>query len=120
MTQPRHTLIHDALSGSRGDDQRRIAEVGTQWVETLLKKNHDYGSSAWTQPVLAPDCDIESAIRVRMSDKIQRLQRLLAGGHTQEVDESLHETISDLGGYCLLYLARPQPATDSAAHSESS
>jgi hypothetical protein len=38
-----------------------------------------------------------------MSDKIERLQHLLAG-NKDEVGESLKDTISDLGAYCLLWL----------------
>ena len=101
-------LIEQALSGSRGGDQQRIAEVGIQWIGLLLKKNADYGSSAWQSPVLAPECDSGAAIRVRMSDKIARLSRLLAGSAPEVADESINDTIRDLGAYCLLYLAMPE------------
>lgn len=100
-------LIEEAMRGNRGEDQQRIATVGLQWIELLLKKNADYGSSVWQVPVLAPDCSCESAIRVRMSDKIQRLQSLLSG-KSPEVAESINDTIQDLGAYCLLYLASPK------------
>jgi len=103
--------ITEAISGSHGVDQQRIAEVGVEWVEMLLKKNSDYGSSVWRQPLLATDCLAEAAIRVRMSDKIQRLVQLLQlqqTGQLPEVDESIEDTVSDLGAYCLLYLARPK------------
>jgi len=37
-------LVGEALSGSRGDDQQIIAEVGFAIVAELLRKNADYGS----------------------------------------------------------------------------
>ena len=98
--------IFDAVIGARGADQQRIAEHGLAWLNTLLRKNRDYGSSAWKAPVLKPDLDVGSAILCRMSDKIERIGKI-AGGNTPEVDESLNDTINDLGAYCLLYLARP-------------
>lgn len=101
-------LIREAANGQYGDDQKRIADVGIGWVETLLKKNSDYGSSAWQVPVLAPECDAGVAIRVRMSDKVSRLNRLLSGNEQQVKDESIDDTIRDLGAYCLLYLSRPR------------
>jgi len=104
------SVVMSALRGDRGPDQRRIAEVGLDWLVTLIHKNSDYGSSAWKVPVLAPDCDTGVAIRVRMSDKISRIESLIKRkGH--EVDESFNDTINDLGAYCLLFLARPQDTT---------
>ncbi len=56
--------------------------------------------------MLAPECDPGIAIRVRMSDKINRLTQLLKASGT-EVDESFDDTLRDLGAYCILELARP-------------
>ena len=101
------STLFAALTGERGDDQKRIAEVVVAWGDLLLSKNSDYGSSAWKQPVLAPGLDADAAMRVRMSDKIERISSLLQKG-SAEVDESIEDTIKDLGAYCLLWLARPQ------------
>jgi hypothetical protein len=100
------TLL-DALTGTRGAGQERIARVALEWTCLLLKKNADYGSSAWKRPVIAPECSEDAAIRVRMSDKIERLHRLIETGRG-EVAESIEDTIRDLGAYCLLWLASPQ------------
>jgi hypothetical protein len=102
-----NVVVKEALNGDRGDDQLRIAQVGLDWIETILKKNQNYGSSVWETPVLAPNMDVASAILVRMSDKVSRLQSLTMGD-IDAVGESLEDTIRDLGAYCLLYLARPQ------------
>lgn len=101
------TMLRDALAGRRGEDQQRIATTGLAWVQTLLAKNADYGGSAWRSPVLCPHLPVGTAILVRMSDKISRLQTLLAGGVQHVVDESVRDTMSDLGAYALLWLARP-------------
>ena len=102
-------LIHAALFGERGDDQKRIVEQVVKWGAMILRKNHDYGSSVWKVPKLAPTCDIGTAILVRMSDKIERIESLdLKGGKNEVEDEKVEDTISDLGAYCLLYLARPK------------
>lgn len=102
-------LLNEAISGLRGDDQRLIAEEVVRWGALLIRKNTDYGSSVWQSPVLAPECDPGTAIRVRMSDKLSRLQQLLSkpamvGG------ESFNDTLRDFGAYCLLELARPKPS----------
>lgn len=105
------TLIESALEGKLGPDQERIAQVGVQWLATMLRKNLDYGSSVWNVPVLADGVDAGMAIRVRMSDKIQRLSTLLSAKQPAErmvKSESIDDTIADLGAYCLLYLARPK------------
>lgn len=99
-------LLADALTGVRGVDQARIAVEVLRWGAMLLRKNRDYGSSAWQRPLLAPDCDSGVAIRVRMSDKINRLVSLLEG-EAEIADESVDDTLRDLGAYCLLELARP-------------
>ena len=98
-------ILIDALDGKRGRDQARIATVALAWAATLLRKNMDYGSSVWKVPVLAPKCSISDAIYVRMSDKVSRLAALQE--QEGEVAESIEDTVSDLGSYCLLWLARP-------------
>lgn len=106
MTEPMMSTIETALSGARGEDQRRIAQKGLEWLTTLLQKNADYGSAVWQKPVLTPNMTAATAILVRMSDKISRLQTL-ATHDPQIVGESFDDTISDLGAYSLLYLTRP-------------
>jgi hypothetical protein len=98
--------IREAQAGSRGDDQQRIAETGLAIVDLLLQKNADYGGSAWQTPVLAPGLSCREAIQCRMSDKIQRLQTLLAG-KSPEVAESIADTMRDLAGYSILWLGAP-------------
>lgn len=95
-----------ALNGFNGPDQRRIANVGLYWIYTLLAKNTDYGGSAWEVPCLAPHIDVRDALFCRMSDKVKRIAALSSGADPK-VNESLEDTVKDLGAYCLLWLARP-------------
>lgn len=99
-------VLQTALTGDRGADQEAIAEEVVKWGAMLLRKNRDYGSSVWQSPILAPECTPGTAIRVRMSDKLNRLMTLLVQP-PEVVNESIDDTLRDLGAYCLLELARP-------------
>jgi hypothetical protein len=101
-------LLVEASEARHGEDQTRIAETIIQWGALLLRKNKDYGNSVWNTPVLAPDCSVSAAIRVRMSDKISRLAHLIANNNDPAINESIDDTLRDLGAYCLLELARPK------------
>lgn len=97
--------ISDAL-GSDNPDQVAIATAGIDFINTLLAKNQDYGSSAWQSPLLTPNSSPREGILVRMSDKILRLQTL-SKQPAALTSESFDDTMKDLGAYCLLYLAYP-------------
>ncbi len=98
--------IDGAIHGERGETQRLIADEGVRWICLLLKKNADYGCSIWDEPMLCPGMSSSSAILVRMGDKINRLKSLMAT-HAEVSDESIDDTLRDLGAYCLLLLANP-------------
>jgi hypothetical protein len=99
-------ILDDALVGNRGEGQAAIASEVVRWGALMLRKNRDYGGAVWERPMLAPDCDPGTAIRVRMSDKLSRLISLLQRP-AEVADESIDDTLRDLGAYCLLELARP-------------
>lgn len=74
--------------------------------DLLISKNVDYGASAFESPSLMPGLTPTAAILVRMSDKINRLQTLAArSGEGLVKDETFDDTVRDLAGYCVLYLA---------------
>jgi hypothetical protein len=104
------SLIRAALDGTRGADQQRIADAGLAWLATILRKNADYGSSAWSVPVCSPHLPPRTAILVRMSDKVRRIGTLAGGDAPQVASEALEDTIGDLGSYCLLWLTCPADA----------
>lgn len=103
----------ESIEGVRGNDQKRIAEKVLDLGSTLLRKNADYGSSVWKTPVLAPNLPPRSAILVRMSDKVSRLERLLAGNEAEVKSESIEDTMKDLVAYGILWLAAPVEETKS-------
>lgn len=109
---PDLTLVHDALNGTRGTDQERLAVTAIGITATLLKKNRDYGSSVWKTPILAPHVDAGTGILIRLTDKVERVHQLLKS-RKAEVAESLEDTMKDLAGYAVLYLARPEDRTQS-------
>lgn len=101
-------VFAQALRGDRGPDQQRIAVEGLNFIQTLLKKNADYGSSVWEPPVLAPNMSRGDSILVRMSDKVKRIQTIQRNGKAEISSEALEDSIRDLAAYGLLYLCRPQ------------
>lgn len=102
------------------DDKRPrdvIERICFQLKELLLKKNADYGSAAFRTPYLNPNGTAEEAILTRLSDKYERLHNVLA--KDAQVKELPEETIIDIAGYCVLFLAnrelnRPETAKEGA------
>jgi hypothetical protein len=66
-------------------------------IETLKIKNAQYGDSALTPVRLFSKADRCEQIRVRIDDKICRLQRM---GSKQDTDD----TVQDLLGYLVLLI----------------
>ena len=85
------------------EDQRAIWDIFEAQKVKVLKKNSDYGSSVFKQPVLSPGMDAGAAILVRAGDKIERIRSLQQRGQLV-ADESLKDTVGDLGAYAFLYL----------------
>ena len=90
---------------SSNPHQSNIAEVGLHVVTTLLRKNADYGSSIFNSPILKPSMSPADAILVRLSDKFNRIAHL-SGGEAAKVAESIDDTMLDIAGYAILWLAR--------------
>lgn len=92
--------VEDAANGDN-ESQSRIAETGLHILTTLLRKNRDYGDTAQRVPELALEVPAETAIRVRLSDKVARVKQLLKSNNPQ-VKESLSDSFLDLAGYSIL------------------
>lgn len=86
--------------------QQVLAFVGIDLVAMVLRKNTDYGGSAWEEPILLPNLSPGDAILVRMGDKIQRIRQLLSSENIEVNEETVNDTMRDLAGYALLWLAR--------------
>lgn len=82
-----------------------ISSVIDNLQSTLLKKQADYGDSAFNRPFLNPNATAEDAILTRLSDKFYRLHNIIKQGSAQVADETVEDTIQDIAGYCVLFLA---------------
>ncbi len=71
-------------------------------VDTVIKKNKDYGSSYNATRNKFGDV----AFLIRVSDKYYRLANLLGTNSLpmEVIDEKIEDTIRDIIGYCLLEL----------------
>ena len=77
------------------------ADICNGLRELRLKKGHDYGS-VFEQTI--GDYGLISPI-VRFRDKLGRLENLLKVKEASVEDESIRDTILDLGNYCILTCA---------------
>jgi len=99
--------LADACDPNAPEDRRRLGLEAVRLAVTLLRKNRDYGASVWDSPAFAPGVDVGASILVRLGDKVERLKTLAVAGGPCVASESFDDTLFDLAGYCLLYLARP-------------
>lgn len=96
-------IITDALAGN-SQDQREIAYMGLETIAIMVRKNQDYGSSVFQQGAISPDVPPEAGIRVRLSDKLSRINNLIAQPDAQRVSESITDTGHDASAYLLLWV----------------
>jgi hypothetical protein len=75
--------------------QERMRDLFDEAFKLFRRKNNDYGNSMFESPFLNPMLPPGAAIAVRASDKLARLRNLAKSG-TQEVNESVRETVIDL------------------------
>lgn len=101
LGQVKSLSIQQELGQTRA--QVLITEIANEMRDLLLKKNTNYGSSVFKHPKMAQDLEPGMAIRVRLSDKLERLENLLKG-NPDLVGESIVDTIKDLIGYYILWL----------------
>lgn len=64
-------------------------------VELLAKKQHDYGHANINRFG-------KQGVRVRLWDKLARLENLERRGHTPQ-NEAVNDTLVDIVGYCAIY-----------------
>jgi len=105
--------VRSAMDKPLDHPQRMIANELMRLGDLLIRKNSDYGCSAWQEPMMAPGVNPRTAILVRMSDKVARVHSLMQQNGSGLVDESLEDSIRDLQGYCLLWLACPIDGVES-------
>lgn len=84
--------------------EESIALIFNETRDLVLKKNQDYGDSFLNKLALLPELDAETAIKVRISDKIARLKNLCYQKEISPLNESINDSIQDLIGYFALWL----------------
>ena len=83
--------------------QDSIRERCEELCSILQAKNANYGDTARESPYMLPWIEPQTALWVRMSDKIARLRSLLSK-EPDKVGESIRDTLLDLAGYSLLLI----------------
>ena len=96
-------IITDALAG-KNQDQREIAFLGLSTVALMIRKNEDYGSSVFQPGAVSPDIAPEAGLRVRIGDKLSRINNLVKAPGSQRVSESITDTGHDASAYLLLWV----------------
>jgi len=95
---PRQAGRTKFLEGLQKEDtmQDKISYMCSKVEDMLIDKNESYGNSALDPVRIFSDADPDEQLRVRIDDKLSRIQR----GHQYD-DE---DTILDLVGYLILLL----------------
>ena len=79
------------------------AKICEELTQIYYNKNQDYGDSFAIVRAKVPD-----AIRVRLWDKMLRLDNLLSGADALVQSETIEDTLKDMAHYCLMELIERQ------------
>lgn len=97
--------LESALGGSKAD---RLMRMFIKAHDTFVDKNGDYGDAfAYT---LRKHGD--KAPLIRITDKFLRIETLLTGREAAVKDETVMDTILDLGCYCFMWLMEKEVLRD--------
>ena len=77
-----------------------VQTIFIQAQELLLKKHEAYGPTNISRAPGGP----ENGLRVRMHDKMARLNHILENPSVDTNDESLEDTLKDLLNYCAIFI----------------
>lgn len=104
-------LLMRASNGARCVTVSQLQGCLADIIDLVVRKNRDYGNSAFNIPALVPWLPQSAAILVRLSDKISRVKNLW-GKESATLDspmgvpsETLFDTLSDMVGYLMLLWA---------------
>ena len=79
------------------------AKICEELTQIYYNKNQAYGDSFAIVRAKVPD-----AIRVRLWDKMLRLDNLLSGADALVQSETIEDTLKDMANYCLMELIERQ------------
>lgn len=91
----------DEVNNPKNEMLESIKHQCEMMTHTLITKNKDYGNSF--ENTLNKYGDV--ALMLRLEDKFKRLESLFRNKENLVKDEGFEDTLRDLAGYCLLYLA---------------
>ena len=94
-------LKDDEVNHPQNEMLEAIETQCKMMADTLKTKNTDYGNSF--ERTMNKYGDV--ALMLRLEDKFNRLESLFSKKEVLVKDESFDDTLKDLAGYCLLYLA---------------
>lgn len=72
--------------------------ICAELTDLYERKNHDYGDSFHT----TFDEEGMAMVRIRLSDKLNRLKSLTRGEQQMVADESIRDTLMDLANYAIM------------------
>ena len=102
-----YVIVRDCLVTLMGEEINSDVEyyktvrVLQEILDLVERKNKDYGSSVFNAPCCISSLPVESAILVRLSDKIRRFNNIVERGNI--VEETIEDTVKDIVGYLFLY-----------------
>ena len=79
------------------------AKICEELTQIYYNKNQDYGDS-----FAIVRAKVSDAIRVRLWDKMLRLDNLLSGADALVQSETIEDTLKDMANYCLMELIERQ------------
>lgn len=83
------------MSRNTNIDVQILERISKNRIDTYVRKNNDYGNSV--EKGFEEFGDL--SLLVRITDKVERLKSLLKGNQQMVNDESIDDTILDLGCY---------------------
>lgn len=87
------------------DKTKAIFSKADNVADIVVRKNIDYNDSFTKTCKKYPD-----AFMIRLTDKFNRLEQTC--NNRAEVDETITDTVTDIIGYCLLWLTDKEMSND--------
>ena len=95
---PDGKVVFSTADIDRCDRQNRFCEITKEMVATYERKNHTYNDSFG---ISVRKYGLIAAL-TRISDKFNRIENLILGAENKVPDESLLDSLKDLGCYCVM------------------
>ena len=92
-------IAKHSIAGSSAQFDNDVADVTSKLFDLLIKKHKDYGPKNISQSPGGP----LNGLRVRMWDKLARINNLVESGATPE-NESLEDSFKDMANYAIIGL----------------